>query len=67
MMTAAQARKIANGRKFDHWGNGDPYCGRAWSHGLRGDESVPAGYQFIHIPTWGIHLVKETVGVIQKF
>jgi len=61
-LTVTQCKRIAAGRKSDHWGNIDPFKGRCWSFGLSGDEQLPDGYAFINVPTWGLHLVDNNKG-----
>lgn len=48
--------ETAQRRMTDAYGSKYPYKGSAYWHGLNGSEPLPAGYIWIHIPTWGIHL-----------
>jgi hypothetical protein len=55
-ITEKQAHRIATTRGTDAYGTKDYLKGRCYSHGLEGTETLPKGYEFYHVPTWGIHV-----------
>jgi hypothetical protein len=56
MLTVKECKYITTHVKSDSYGTPDYHKGRCFSFGLTGDEELPKGFEFIHIPSWGLHL-----------
>jgi len=55
-LTVKECERLQN-RHTDHWGNRYPYKGKySWSGQ---QHTLPEGWVFIYIPTWGIHVRKS--------